>query len=291
MSHVAYVNGRYLPHRRAFVHIEDRGYQFADAVYEVTCIWNGRPVDLAGHLDRLERSLGELNSPMPASRAGLAMITREVVRQNLLTNGIVYHQVGRGVAPRNHLFPPHPVRPSLVITARHGVGPSDAVAQVGVKVIRHPDQRWGRVDIKTVGLLANAIAKQKAAEAKAFEALLIRPDGVVTEASSSNVWMVTKDKALVTHPLSTQILGGVTRRAVMKLARNAGYAVEERTFSLDEALAAKELFLTGTTTFVLPIVQVDDRPVGNGAPGTVALDLRQRYVASIDALDDSAWIV
>lgn len=289
MSHIAYVNGRYVPHRLAQVHIEDRGFQFADAVYEVTCIWNGVPVDHAAHLARLERSLKELRSPMPCSRAALTVIVREIVRRNRISKGIVYLQAGRGVAPRNHPFPTKAVRPSLVVTARHGTGPTEATAQKGVAVVTHPDERWGRVDIKSVGLLANALAKQKAVEAKAFEALLVRPDGTVTEASSSNAWMVTKDKVLVTHPLTNQILGGVTRAALLRLAADAGYRVEQRAFTVKEALEAKELFLTGTTTFVLPVVQVDDRTIGNGAPGELSLDLRRRYVAYIDGLDQRAW--
>lgn len=289
MSHVAYVNGQYLAHKQARVHIEDRGYQFADAVYEVTCIWNGRPVDHAGHLARLERSLSELGAKMPMSKAAMTVVIAEVVRRNRLNRGIVYLQVGRGVAPRNHLFPAAQVRPSLVITTRHGIGLTEPAAQNGVKVITHPDQRWGRVDIKSVGLLANAIAKQKASEASAYEALLVRSDGTVTEASSSNAWIVTKDNVLVTHPLSNHILGGITRSRVMEIARSAGYRIEERTFTIADALAAKEVFLTGTTTFVLPVVQIDDTMVANGTAGLSSLDLRARYLGFINGLDDRAW--
>lgn len=289
MSHIAYVNGRYVPHKLAQVHIEDRGFQFADAVYEVTCVWNGVPVDHAAHMARLARSLRELRTAMPASPAALTVILREVVRRNHVDRGIVYIQAGRGVAPRNHLFPSKPVKPSLVVTARHGAGPSDAVAAKGVALITQPDERWGRVDIKSVGLLANALARQKAAEAKAFEALLVKPDGTVTEASASNAFIVTKDKVLVTHPLTNHILGGVTRARVLKLAAAAGYAVDERPFTLNEALTAKEVFLTGTTTFVLPVSQIDGQPIANGGPGTVATDLRERYVAFINALDQRAW--
>jgi D-alanine transaminase len=291
MSHIAYVNGRYLPQRHATVHIEDRGYQFADAVYEVTCIWNGRPVDHAGHVKRLARSLSELHIAMPCSPAALTAIMREVVRANRLVKGTVYVQVGRGVAPRNHVFPATAVKPSLVMVAKHGAGPSEALAQAGVKVTVQPDIRWGRVDIKSVGLLPNVLAKQAAGKAKAFEALLVKPDDTVTEASASNAWIVTKDRTVVTHPLSHHILGGITRDTVLRLAMAAGYAVQERPFSLDEALAAKEMFLTGTTTFVLPVVQVDDRPIANGSPGTVALDLRRRYLEFVEALDDRAWAV
>ncbi len=289
MSHVAYVNGRYLPHRQATVHIEDRGYQFADAVYEVTCIWNGRPVDHAAHLKRLERSLGQLRIAMPCSLAALTAITREIVRRNRVTKGTVYLQVGRGVAPRNQPFPTKPVKPSLVMTAKHGTGPTEAMAQAGVKVLVQPDIRWGRVDIKSVGLLPNALAKQAAAEAKAFEALLVKPGGIVTEAGAANAWIVTKDKTLITHPLTNEILGGVTRSTVLRMAKAAGYHIQERAFTLDEALAAKEMFLTGTTTFVLPVVQVDERTIANGAPGSVSLDLRQRYFDYVNTLDDRAW--
>jgi D-alanine transaminase len=291
MSHIAYVNGRYVPQRLATVHIEDRGYQFADAVYEVTCIWDGRPVDHSGHIKRLARSLSELRIAMPCSAAALTVIMREVVRLNRVMRGTIYIQVGRGVAVRNHPFPTKPIKPSLVMVAKHGAGPSEAVAQAGVKLIVQPDIRWGRVDIKTVGLLPNALAKQAALEAKAFEALLTKPDGTVTEACAANAWIVTKDKVLVTHPLTNEILGGITRDTVLRIATRAGYQVQERAFSLDEALAAKEMFLTGTTTFVLPVVQVGERPIANGAAGSVALDLRQKYLDYVNALDDRAWAV
>ncbi|MBL8628969.1 MAG: D-amino-acid transaminase [Rhodospirillaceae bacterium] len=291
MSHVAYVNGRYLPQQQAFVHIEDRGYQFADAVYEVTCIWNGKPVDHAGHLARLRRSLAELRIPTPMTDAAMTAIMREIVRLNRIRMGAVYIQVGRGVAVRNHPFPLKQIKPSVVMTAKHGAGPAEAVAQAGVKVTVQPDIRWGRVDIKSVGLLPNALAKQAAVEAKAFEALLVREDGVVTEASASNAWLVTKDKTIVTHPGTNKILSGITRATVMKLAKQAGYTVQERTFTLDDVLAAKEVFLTGTTTFVLPVVQVDERMIANGAPGEMALNLRKAYLDYVNGLDDSAWSV
>ena len=230
MSHVAYVNGRYLPHKHATVHIEDRGYQFADAVYEVTCIWNGLPVDHASHLARLRHSLTQLRIPMPCSEAALTALQREVVRRNRVTRGTLYLQVGRGVATRNQPFPSKPVKPSLVMVAKHGAGPSEVVAQAGVKVTVQPDIRWGRVDIKSVGLLPNVLAKQAAAEAKAFEALLVKPDGNVTEGGAANAWIVTKDKTLITHPLSNAILGGITRATVMRLAKTAGYQIQERAF-------------------------------------------------------------
>ena len=288
MSHIAYVNGRYLPQKMAQVNIEDRGYQFADGVYEVICIWNGVPADFTAHMVRLNRSLKELRMASPASDGALRLIIQEIVRRNRLVKGTIYIQVNRGVAPRAHPFPGPKVKPSLIVTAKHGAGPTESVAEAGVKVIALPDLRWKRCDIKTVGLLPNTLAKQAASEAKAFEALL-HLDGTVTEASSSNAWMVTPDKTIVTHPTTNSILGGVTRATVIKIARAAGYEVEERPFTLKEALKAKEVFLTGTTTFVMPVVQIDERTVANGAPGTVALDLRQRYRAYMDSLTETAW--
>jgi D-alanine transaminase len=235
--------------------------------------------------------LTEVRIAMPCSEAALTAIAREVVRVNRLVKGTLYMQVGRGVAARNHAFPTKAMKPSVVMVAKHGPGPSEATAQAGVKVTAQPDIRWGRVDIKTVGLLPNALAKQAAAEVKAFEALLVRPDGTVNEASASNACIVTKDKALVTHPLTNAILGGITRDTVLRMAKDAGYQVQERAFTMDEALAAKEMFLTGTTTFVLPVVQIDERTIANGSPGEVSLDLRRRYLAYVEALDETAWAV
>jgi len=292
MSQIAYVNGRYLPQRDATVHIEDRGYQFADGVYEVILVWNGVPVDYAPHIVRLKRSLAELRMREPMSAAALTVIVREVVRRNRLNTGIVYIQVNRGVAARAHPFPDGEVRPSLVVTAKHYAGSPDTVAEQGVRVVSAPDIRWQRRDIKTVGLLANVLARQGAAESKAYEAILVAPDGHVTEASASNAWIITGDKTIVTHPATEAILGGVTRATVRDLAKAAGYTVTERPFTLDEARGAKEVFLTGTTTFVMPVVQIDDKPVGNGAAGLIALELRKRYRQHMDSLDAAtAWNV
>ena len=289
MSHIAYVNGRYVPHKSALVHIEDRGFQFADGIYEVFCVWKGKPVDYKGHIVRLRRSLSELRMTLGASDAALTVILKEIVRRNRLENGIVYIQINRGVAPRAHAFPGAHVKASLIVTAKHGVGLPEALAEQGVKVVSAPDIRWGRRDIKSVGLLPNALAKQAATESKSYEALLYGPDGVVSEASSSNAWMVDGNKTIVTHPTTNMILGGITRATVIKLAREAGYQIAERTFTLDEAKRAREVFLTGTTTFVMPVVQIDEQPVANGHAGSVALDLRQRYRAYMEALDDTAW--
>jgi D-alanine transaminase len=292
MSHIAYVNGRYLPHRDASVHIEDRGYQFADGVYEVAAIWNGLPVDYKGHIARLWRSMAELRMREPMSPQALTVVVREVVERNRFRTGIVYIQVNRGVAPRAHPFPGGTVKPSLVVTAKHFGGSSDAMAEQGAKVVTAADIRWARRDIKSVGLLANVLARQSAAESKAYEAILVTADGTVTEASASNAWIITADKTIVTHPATNDILGGITRTTVKRLAEQAGYKVVERPFSLAEALSAKEVFLTGTTTFVMPVAQIDDKPIGNGAGGLIALDLRQRYRRYMESLDPAtAWNV
>jgi D-alanine transaminase len=292
MSHVAYVNGRYLPHREAAVSIDDRAMQFADAAYEVTCVWNGRPVDHAGHMARLARSLGELGIAMPTTSAALSVVCRELVRRNRVDRGIIYIQISRGIAPRAHAFPAR-VRPSVVVTARAGAGPSDAIAEAGVKVVTTEDIRWSRRDIKATGLLPNVLARQSASAAKAYESLLVTADGIVTEASASNAWMVDKEGTILTHPTGPGILAGVTRATILKLARDAGLAVRERAFTLKEALAAREVLLTGTTTFVMPVVQIGDAPIANGAPGSIARDLRDRYAAYIagQTATDAAWTV
>lgn len=277
MSRIAYVNGRYVPHGRAMVHVEDRGYQFADGVYEVIALRGGAPVDLGLHLDRLSRSLAELFIDEPMPRAVLVHILRQVVARNRVRDGIVYLQVTRGVAPRNHPFPRH-VHPAVVVTARPRVGPRADQVEQGVRVISVPDGRWARRDVKSVSLLPNVLAKQRAAEKGAYEAWLTMPDGTVTEASSSNAWIVDADGTLVTHALSHDILPGVTRKVVLDLARAEGIPVAERVFTLDEAKAAREAFITSTTSFVLPVTQIDDAVIGNGHPGTVALRLRTLYL-------------
>lgn len=292
MSHIAYVNGRYVPQGSATVHIEDRGYQFADGVYEVVLVWKGLPVDYAPHVVRLQRSMKELRMREPMSAAALTVIVREVVRRNHLNTGIVYIQVNRGVAARAHPFPNASIKPSVVVTAKHFPGSSDALAEQGARVVTARDIRWERRDIKSVGLLANVLARQTATESKAYEAILVTPSGVVTEASASNAWIITADKTIVTHPTTEAILGGITRATVRDLAKDAGYTIAERPFTLEEARNAKEVFLTGTTTFVMPVVQIDDRPVGNGAPGLIALELRQRYKRYMESLTPAtAWNV
>ncbi len=278
MTRIAYVNGRYLPHDHAMVHIEDRGYQFADGVYEVCEIWNRRIVDQTRHLDRLERSLRELEISAPVSRRALAIILREVVRRNRVTDGPVYLQVTRGVARRDHAFPSPETPSALVVTARNVPrSRNDALASVGVSVISMPDNRWERVDIKSVSLLPNAIARQRAKEQGAKEAWFIDADGFVTEGAATTAWIVTKDGTLVTRPDGTGILPGITRKTVTDIVRQEGLTIEERKFTVEEAQSAREAFMTAASTVVMPIVNIDGKPVANGAPGSIASSLRQKF--------------
>ncbi|MDQ2102235.1 D-amino-acid transaminase [Azospirillum isscasi] len=278
MARWAYVNGRYLPHRQAVVHVEDRGFQFADGVYEVVTLLDGRFADLDGHMERLGRSLTELRMGWPADPRVVTMIARELVRRNRVVNGSLYIQVTRGVAPRDFKFPAD-TPPTLVITVKRVAAfAKPAQLEKGVAVVTVPDIRWGRRDIKTVGLLAPVLAKQQAAESGAYEAWLIDPDGTVTEGSSSNAWIVTRDGTLVTREPSEKILNGITRLSLLRLARERGIPVEERSFTVEDALAAREAFLSSAGTFALPVTRIDGKPVGEGGPGPVTMALRQAYL-------------
>jgi D-alanine transaminase len=277
MARIAYVNGRYLPHRTAAVHIEDRGYQFADGVYEVVPVQGGRLIDEAPHLERLEFSLGELAIQPPMDRRALQLVLREVLRRNGVERGILYLQITRGVAPRDHKFPAA-ARPSLIITAKRLKPVPAKYLEEGVGVITLPDLRWKRCDIKTIALLPNVLGKQRAAEEGAYEAWQVDPEGKVTEGTSTNAWIVTRDRKVVTRPLGREILPGVTRRALLDLLRATDLTLEERSFALSEALQATEAFLTSSSVFLLPITRIDGTPVGNGKPGEVAKRLRQLYV-------------
>ena len=278
MPRIAYVNGRYVRHADAAVHIEDRGYQFADGVYEVCEVARGYIIDMTRHLDRLGRSLRELNIRWPMHRNALEIVLREVVRRNGVRDGLVYMQVTRGVAPRDHFFPAEGTKPALVVTAKK-LDPQAAAkrAETGVKVITVPENRWERVDIKTVGLLPNVLAKQKAREAGAAEAWFIDSDGMVKEGASTNAWIVTTEGKLVTRPADFGILRGVTRATVMDLAAKMGLEVEERAFSVEEARSAREAFITAASTVVMPVVEIDGHPVANGHPGSMTLSLRGSF--------------
>jgi D-alanine transaminase len=277
MPRIAYVNGRYVPHRDAAVHIEDRGYQFADGVYEVCEVARGNLMDMTRHLDRLARSLKELRIEWPMARKSLEIVLREVVSRNGVRNGLVYVQVTRGVAGRDFLFPAD-TRSSLVVTAKK-VDPSLAEkrAENGIRVITVPENRWDRVDIKSVGLLPNVLAKQQAKEAGAQEAWFVDTDGNVKEGGSSNAWIVTADGVMVTRPAEHGILRGITRTTLFDVARKLGLTIEERGFSVEEAKAAREAFISSATTIAMPVVAIDGAPVANGHPGSVVLSLRAAF--------------
>ncbi len=278
MSRIAYVNGRYLPFAQAKVHVEDRGYQFSDGVYEVCEVSGGRMVDEPMHMRRLQRSLGELQIAMPMSLAALRVVLRETVRRNRVRNGLVYLQVNRGVARRDHAFPPAGTTPSVVVTARNtDAAAAERVAASGIAVITVPENRWDRVDIKSISLLPNVLAKQAAKEQGAKEAWFVDKDGFVTEGSSSNAWIISRDGKVITRPAEHGILRGITRMVLLNVLKAQGLELEERPFTVEEAYAAREAFVTSASQLVMPVVQVNGRPVGNGAPGLVATALRQDF--------------
>lgn len=279
MGRVAYVNGRFVPHADAYVHIEDRGYQLADAIYEVWALFDGKLADADGHFARLARSLSELSIAMPMSRAALTIVLREAVRRNRVRDGLVYLQVSRGVAPRDHAFPAGEVKPAVVITVKAtDLAAGEAKAMKGVGVVTTPENRWGRCDIKTVGLLPNALAKQKAREAGAVEAWFVDELGFVTEGASSNAWIVDAQGRLRTRDTNANILRGVTRGTLLEVIAEEGMEVDQRPFTVADALAAREAFITGAGSLVLPVVSVDGKPVGDGAVGPVAKRLRRLYI-------------
>lgn len=283
MSRIAYVNGRFLPHARAGVSIEDRGFQFADGVYEVWAVLGGRLADAAGHLERLERSLSELRIEAPMSRAALLQVLRETVRRNRVADGIVYLQVTRGAAARDHGFPAS-AAPTVVVTARRmDFEAQGARAERGVAVVTTPDNRWGRCDIKTVGLLPNALAKQAAREAGAYEAWFVDADGYVTEGASTNAWIVDAEGRLRTRDTHANILRGITRQALIEMAAGLQMPVLEEPFTVAEAKAASEAFLTAASSFLVPITAIDGEPVGTGRPGPVARRLRSLYLEAARA--------
>jgi D-alanine transaminase len=278
MTRVAYVNGRYRPHREAMVHVEDRGYQFADGVYEVCEVRGGRLVDERRHLARLKRSLDELRIDLPMSPAALGIVLRETVRRNRVRDGLVYLQVTRGVARRDHAFPPAGTAPAMVVTAR-SLDPArgERTAAGGIAVITVPDTRWARVDIKSVSLLPNVLAKQAAREMGAREAWFVDAEGFVTEGSSSNAWIVTAGGEVVTRPADHSILNGISRAVVRDAVAAQGLTLVERAFTTTEAWAAREAFVTAASQIVQPVVRIDGKPVGDGRPGPVATGLRREF--------------
>ncbi|NBO18288.1 MAG: D-amino-acid transaminase [Proteobacteria bacterium] len=279
MARISYVNGKYVHHAQAMVHVEDRGYQFADGVYEYIAFYNRTPLDGGPHLQRLERSAGELGIAMPMGLRPMALVVQELIARNGREDGGIYIQVTRGVARRDHVFPAR-VKPALVMTLCAAKLPKPQDVKNGVRAITHPDIRWVRRDIKSVSLLANVVARQKAAEVQAREAWLI-DGGVVTEGAVSNAYIVNKAGEVVTHPADTHILNGITRSVVLRLAREGGIAVREEPFSMADIGSAAEAFITSTSAGVLPVTRVDDMMIGGGKPGPITQKLQALYAAHI----------
>lgn len=277
MARIVYVNGRYLPYAEAGVHVEDRGFQFADSVYEVCEVKSGALIDTTRHLARLSRSLAELKIDMPMSDAALRHVLGEVVRRNRVRDGLVYLQVTRGHAARDFLFPDE-ADPTLVALARpidpHKVA---AKAKHGIAVKSVPDPRWERCDLKTVMLLPAALAKETAREAGAQEAWFVDEKGFVTEGASSNAWIVRPDGFVLTRPLDNRILGGVTRATLLDLLKAQGVPVEQRPFTIAEAQSAREAFVTSASATVMPVVSIDGRKVADGRPGALTQRLREKF--------------
>ncbi len=279
MSRFAYVNGRFVRHGEAAVHIEDRGYQLADGVYEVWAVFDGKLADAEGHFARLWRSLDELRIAHPMSEASLLLVLREAVRRNKVKEGLCYLQVTRGVAKRDHAFPNPAVPPAVVITAKSvDRANADKKALAGASIVSVPENRWGRCDIKSIGLLPNALAKQTARERGAIEAWFVDDLGLVTEGASSNAWIVDGEGVLRTRDTNANILRGVTRSTLLEVIRESGIPISEKPFTIAEAQAAKEAFITGAGSLLTPIVQVDGVKLGDGRPGEVATRLRRLYI-------------
>ena len=277
MTRTVYVNGEFLEESEAKVSIFDRGYLFADAVYEVTTVLDGKLIDFPAHIARLQRSLNELEINQPTDEDTLLEIHRRLVKENDLVNGIIYLQVSRGVADRDFVFPAPNTPPSLVLFTQAKDPLQNPLLEKGMRVITAEDQRWGRRDIKTVQLLYPSLAKMMAVKAGVDDAWLVE-EGTVNEGTSNNAWIVTKEGTLVTRHLSNSILHGITRKAVLRCCELLQMKVEERPFSVEEAMDAKEAFITSASSFVCPVVEIDGQSLGEGVPGPVAKSLRDIYI-------------
>lgn len=286
MSRIAYVNGRYVPHRLAEVAMEDRGYQFADGVYEVVVFFNRKMLDEELHLKRLRHSLDALKIKAPMHEDALKLVIRELIARNNYRDGYIYLQITRGVAPRNHPFPN--VRPVLTMSVMRIKQPTKEEVQNGVKVITYPDIRWGRCDVKSISLLPNILAKEEAVKHKAREAILVNGEGMVTEASHSNAYIV-KDGILITHAADNHILNGVRRQALMEIAAKHQIRFEERPYSAQELRNADEVFLTSATSNVLPVTCIDDKKVASGRPGPVTEKIAEYYRERVTAQTGKTW--
>lgn len=281
MSRVAYVNGSYLPLRHASVNVEDRGYQFGDGIYEVMHVHDGRLIDEERHFARLRRSLDEIRLPQPISRAALRRVLLELILRNRVDEGLVYVQITRGVARRDHAFPARPVRTSVVATARRSAPFPASAEQWATSAITAPDLRWARCDIKSTGLLPNVLARQAAREQGAYEAILLGGDGMVREGAATSVWIVDADGLLRTRHLDHAILPGCTRGSLIEAMQRNGITFEERAFSADEMRGARELFLTSATSYVRPVVRLDGAPVGTGEVGPITRHLFELFARQV----------
>jgi D-alanine transaminase len=283
VTRIVYVNGRYLPYAEAAVHAEDRGFQFADAVYEVCEVKGGRLVDETRHIARLTRSLCELKIPAPMAKGALSRVLRETIRRNRVRNGVVYLQVSRGAGPRDFLFPSSDVKPTVVCLARSVSSRRlETAAEAGIGVKTMPDPRWARCDIKTVMLLPAALAKEAARAEGAKEAWFVDEDGFVTEGASSNAWIVDREGRLITRATDNRLLRGVTRTTLIDVLRKEGIELVERPFTVEEARTAREAFITSATQIVMPVVMIDGRAIGNGAPGLLTQRLRSEFHTSAE---------
>ena len=283
MSRLAYVNGRFVRHAEAGLSIDDRSVQFADSVYEVWSIFDRHLGDLKGHLDRLERSLAALGIPMPVSRLSLCTLMGELIRRNHIIDGLLYLQITRGVAPRDHAWPTA-MSPGLILTAKPiDVQAAELKAQKGIRAITCPDDRWGRCDIKSTSLLPNILAKHKAREMGANEAIFIDRDGFVSEGSSTNVYRVDDRGVIYTRPLHTNILAGITRCGLIELIHDSEYHIEEMKFTYDQLMSSSEVFISAASSLVLPVIEIDHKAIGGGQPGPVALRLRSLYLQHVRA--------
>lgn len=282
MTQISYLNGAFVPHNQAMIHIDDRGLQFSDAVYEVVAFFNGKPLDMDSHLNRLDRSMGELSIKFPGEGPNFKRIIDELISQNKITCGIIYIQITRGVAPRNHVFPPSNTQPTVIATAR----PFDLETiserlKTGVSVTLTPENRWARPDIKSTSLLGNILAKEEAKRAGAYEAWFVDEAGLITEGTASNAVIISEDRKLITRKPDGAILSGITRAALLGVAKGVITGIEERGFSREELGKAKEAFLTSTTSFVMPVIKAGDNIIGNGCPGSVTKALQLAYFSHI----------
>jgi D-alanine transaminase len=275
MSRIVYVNGAYLPEDQATISVFDRGFIFGDGVYEVTSIIDGTLIDIRAHLARLERSCAEIALSLPWSAEDLIAIHHELMRRNALTEGSIYLEVTRGAADRDFVFP-KVATPTLVMFTQTRNLLNAPSAKTGIKAVTAPDLRWLRRDIKSVNLLASVLAKQAAANQGAQEVLMTE-DGIITEGGSSTAWIV-KDRTLISRPLSEKVLPGITRAAVLAFIAESGFAFDQRTFSVTEALAAEEAFITSATNLVMPVVEIDGQTIGTGTPGPATARVRELYI-------------